>query len=337
MANSSAKRFFARNVHRHHHVCDLGILDSSCFLPPYSHHIYTLVLPTFLAAPTTFFPMGYPSPIKPAIRKLSDNVVTVSCPFSILNRFDVGARMSLFNFDGNIVAFSPLPYGDYLKDAIEVLTGDANSDATITHLIIPNHEHNLAAKSYKPTYPNAKVIAGNNVKLGEVCPVDYILSEELGNKLLGSSELSILGLSESWLDDLKIIFLAHSLNKDVVVYHKPSKSIYQGDVFFNIGARDEDESIEQYSSATGYPENHYPFTGWSYLFRFLNPSSTLGSWLNGKFCKAGDEKSREGLELLLSLDFDVAVPCHGNIITKDAKEVFRKTLGLSKFELKSSL
>lgn len=279
--------------------------------------------------------MGYPSPLKASIRKIADNVVTVSCPFSILDRLDVGARMSLINCHGSIVAYSPIPYGDYVEEALKVLTDD--KDATITHVVVVNCEHNLAAKTYKPVYPDVKFVASYNVKLGEECPVDYVLTEDLGNKVLDGGDFATLGWSGSWMNQVNIIFLLHHKNKDVVLYDKASKILFEGDVLFNIGACDENGCVEQYSPATGHPEKHFPFTGWSYLLRFVNPNYFLGTWFSSNVSKTKDPKSVEGLQLLLGLDFDVIVPCHGNVITKDAKAVLRDTLGLTNAETKSVL
>lgn len=65
--------------------------------------------------------MVYPENIKPSIARLSPNVVTLSCPLAMLGKFDVGNRMSIINCNGKVVAFSPIPYGSYVLEALDLL------------------------------------------------------------------------------------------------------------------------------------------------------------------------------------------------------------------------
>lgn len=265
--------------------------------------------------------MGYPNPIKASISQIASNAVTVSCPFSIMNRLNVGARMSLLQFDDNVVVFSPIPLGDHVNEALELLTGKKASEVNVSHLFVVNHEHNLAAKPFKEAYPDIKIIAGYNVKLDD-CQVDCVLTKEMGNKLLTGEDLNkAFGFTESWWDKLNVMLLKGHASKDVLLYSKESKTLFEGDVIFNIGGT-EDGKFEQYSPATGYPEKFYPFTGWSYLLKYVHPNSAIGRWLHKKINRSTTPEALEGLKMVNSLDFETIVPCHGNIITKDAKKIF---------------
>lgn len=269
--------------------------------------------------------MGYPSEIKAAIRQIAKNVVTVSCPFAIKDRLDIGGRMSLINFAGNVVVFSPIPHGEYVQQALDLLVAESGAPAQITHVFIVNFQHNLAAKSYKKAYPDVKIIAGYNVDLGPDCPIDYVLGKDQGNRVLSGADLeSELGLVAPWKDQLDVVFLRYHKNKDVVLFHKEYKILFEGDVIMNIGAKDEHGAVEQYSPATGFPEKHYPFTGWSYLLRFCHPDGFMGRWISSRVNLIKNPKAVEGLKVVEGLDFEVIVPCHGNVISSGAKQTFRE-------------
>lgn len=273
--------------------------------------------------------MGYPNPLKPALRKIADNVVTVSCPFSIKDKVDIGGRMSLINFNGSIVIYSPIPYGGYMDDALKLLTGKKANEAKVTHLFIVNRQHNLAAKSFRAAYPDIKIIAGYNVDLGEDCPIDYRFTKELGNRILtGGDFRSELAINEPWVDQVEVVFLRYHKNNDVVLFYKDSKILFEGDVVFNLGTCDENGCVEQYSPDTGYPEKHYPFTGWSFLMRYFHPKGYFGPWISSRLTKANTPEGLEGVKLIDSLNFEVIVPCHGNVISKDAKNIFRECFKL---------
>lgn len=271
--------------------------------------------------------MGYPSPLRTSIRKLSPNVVTVSCPFSIKNKADVGNRMTLIKYDGDIVVFSPIPYGEYMNEALEALGGP---NLKPKYLVIVNFQHNLAAPSFKKEYPDIKIIAGENVELGPECPVSLRLTSDMGNRLLKAEDLrQKWGVDEEWWCNLELCYLTSHKNKDVVMYEKTSRILIEGDVVFNMGVPDENDSFEQYSTATGYPEKHFPYTGWSYMLRFVNAHSFLGPWLFSRLSNTKTEGGRNAIKMLYeNWDFETIVPCHGNVISKDAKIVFKKGFNL---------
>lgn len=233
--------------------------------------------------------------------------------------------MSLLKFGDSVVVFSPIPHGKYIHEALELLKSDNGKEALeITHLFIANFQHNIAAISWKNAYPDLNIIAGYNVDLGEECPIDFVLQKEQANRILSGSDLeSELDLSGPWKDDLKVVFLSYHKNKDVVLFHPELKTLFEGDVVFNMGAKDENDEVEQYSSTTGFPHKHYPYTGWSFFLRFCHPGGLMGSWLCNRVNLVTNPKAVEGLKVLENLDFEVIVPCHGNVMDKNAKETFR--------------
>ena len=116
--------------------------------------------------------MGYPKTLKAVSRKLTNNIVIASCGFTRANTLNFGARMALFNYDNDIVVWSAIPYGDEVVKALELLTGDNGGVFNITHLVVPDKEHTMAARSFKSNYPNMKIIAMETVDLGKDCPID---------------------------------------------------------------------------------------------------------------------------------------------------------------------
>lgn len=265
--------------------------------------------------------MGYPSPLTPSVRKIAENVVTVSCQFSIRDKFDVGNRMTLIRYDSDVVMFSPIKYGDYFQDALDLL----GPNLALKYVVIVNFQHNLCAWEYKKAFPGIKVIAGERVKLGD-CDVSIKIAKDMGNRILKAPEYAAKwGLDEKWWSDLDFCYLTNHKNTDVVMYQKSNRILFSGDVVFNMGVPDESGSIEQYSPATGCPEKHYPYTGWSFWLRYLNANSYLGPYFFARLSQTRLEEGKAAIQMLYdNWGFETIVPCHGNVMTKDSRELFRK-------------
>lgn len=266
--------------------------------------------------------MGYPTPLIPSIRKIAENVVTVSCPFSIREKLDVGNRMTLIRYDSDVVIFSPIMYDDYFQQALHLLGLDLN----VKYMVIVNFQHNLGAASFKKIYPDLKIIAGERVKLGPDCDVCIKIPHDMGNRILQALEYTEKwGLSESWWSDLEFCYLITHKNTDVVLYQKSGKILMAGDVVFNMGVTDETGAIEQYSPATGWPDKHYPYTGWSFLLRFMHPSSYIGPYFFARLSQTKIKEGKQAIQMLYDKwNFETIVPCHGNVITKDTRTLFRR-------------
>ncbi|KAG7195655.1 uncharacterized protein KQ657_003425 [Scheffersomyces spartinae] len=255
--------------------------------------------------------MGYPSPLVAAHRKLTENVLTTSTPFSIMNRVNIGARMTIFNYEGGVVIWSGIPYCDVVKEALEKI-GNSN----VTWLIVPNVQHTMAVKSCKEKFPNLKILAMGNAEKNQA---DYVFtSAEHGETLIDRPVLEKMGITDpTILNHFEFVYLNNHKNKEIVLYDKTSKILCEADVLFNM-----EPELEQYSPATGYPEGFYPFSGWSFLGRYLQPYSIIGNYIVRERLNNG-AMSAKGLQQVLNWDFETIVPCHGNTIEIDAKKAFK--------------
>lgn len=261
--------------------------------------------------------MTYPNPLKVVTRSLTPNILISSCSFKRFDKVNFGARMALFNYDNSVIVWSAIPYGEEVDKAIQKLTGGSAFD--VTHLIIPDKEHTMAAKSFKEKYPAMKIIAMESVDLGESCPIDYTITSKYANKLIDASVLEEIGIKESAiLKNFQFVYLPHHANKELVTYDLNSKILFEADLLFNLG---NGEKLEQFSPETGYPEDYNPYLGWSYSSRYLHPDSTVGRFLLNKICNTA--QSAEGLKTIYNWDFKLIVMCHGNVIEHDAKTKFK--------------
>lgn len=264
--------------------------------------------------------MTYPDPLKVISRKFTEHIVLSAAGFKRFNKINFGARMALFNYNNKIIVWSAIPYSEEVDKALHLLTG--NRQNQVSYLVIPDNEHTMAAASFKQTFPELKLIASKGVNLGPETPIDYVITDP--HTIVGKSALSDLGIKDlAILDNFEFVFLPEHGNQELVMYDKQSRTVFEADLLFNLRA---DEPLEQFCTELGFPPSYNPHGGWSYLSRYLNPDSKVGCYLFNKIAKTPE--SALGLKNIYLWDFDKIVMCHGNVIDKNGKEVFKKVFGL---------
>lgn len=260
--------------------------------------------------------MVYPNPFKAVSRKLTNNIVVAASSFKRFGKVNFGARMAYFHYDGEVVVWSAMPYGDDTVKALQLLTG--KPDADVSYLIIPDKEHTMAAKLFKEKYPALKIIAMEGLDLG--IPIDYQISAKYAHKLLNKEVLQEIGIADPViLNNFEFVFLPQHANQELVMYDLNSKTVFEADLLFNLRA---DEPLEQFSPALGFEERFNVLAGWSAPSKYLNPDSKIGRYLFNKL--ANSSASAEGLRNIYNWEFDRLVMCHGNIIESGAKAEFKK-------------
>lgn len=261
--------------------------------------------------------MGYPDPLKVFSRKLTDNVVVSSSGFKRFDRINFGARMALFNYNDTIVVWSALPYSEGVKEALKMSSGA--KEPNVKYVVIPDREHTMAAKSFKEQFPQLKIIAMEGVDLGKSVPIDYVVTLKYKNQLIDAQKLKEIGISDPViLDNFEFVYLPSHANLELVMYDKQLRALFQADLLFNLKQGD---GNEQFSKHCGH-EGGNPFSGFSYLARFMHPDSKFGRFFMNKAVNSG--AAAEGLQKIYGWDFEKVVMCHGLIIESGGREVFKK-------------
>ncbi|RKP32988.1 hypothetical protein METBISCDRAFT_11209 [Metschnikowia bicuspidata] len=260
--------------------------------------------------------MQYPEPLKIISRKLTETIVVACSGFKRFGKVNIGARMAIFNYYGSIVVWSAIPHNDEVVEALKLANGGSD-DYKVSHLIIPDKEHTIAAKSFKEKYPELKIIAVEDVDLGELTPIDYRVTSKYAHRILDAEALQEIGITDPViLSYFEFVYLPKHTNKELVMYEKATKTVFEADLLFNL--RD-DTPMEQ------FPDTKYPFSGWSSVAKYLNPDSVIGSAIFRRI--ADTNASAEGLWAIYSWDFDRLVMCHGNILETGGKSAFHKVFG----------
>jgi hypothetical protein len=125
-------------------------------------------------------------------------------------------------------------------------------------------------------------------------------------------------ISDEFHDDFKVEYIDGHGNREIVLCHKPSRTLIEADLLFNLPC------VEQYSrseeSATAGLLNR--------VFMPLLQARASPPMGHRRFAwyvlsKADRGSFTESVKRIYNWDFDRVIPCHGDVKEEGGKEVFR--------------
>ncbi|KAK3310771.1 uncharacterized protein B0T15DRAFT_507406 [Chaetomium strumarium] len=229
------------------------------------------------------------------IRDITPNVVTFSVPFLRFGRFPIGGRGTLVRLrSGALAVFSPVALTEATKAKVASLGGD------VRYLVATDIEHHIFLSEWAAVYPNAKLVGPEGLP-------------EKRRKAAGSDP-------KVGDEPFAVAYVHAHPNKELVFLYKPDKVLIQADLMFNLPA------VEQYSRV---PDAEKPRLGMLGKM-FGGMQSTEGEALGMKrfLWYAISRKDRTGfnesVRRIAGWDFETIVPCHGETIVGNGKELFEK-------------
>jgi hypothetical protein len=243
------------------------------------------------------------------IRKINQFITTLSVPFWRFGRLRVGGRGTLVKMQSGAVAvFSPVALTPEVK---EVVSGMGE----LKYIAAPDIEHHIFLGPWYEAYPNAKVIGPEGLpekrdkQKNEKVPFAVVLTKENRDNIKIDPEFDA---------EFDVHYVASHMNKEIAFLHKPSKTLIEADLMFNLPA------TEQFSK-TGQSANAGFLTK---IFIALNGTSGTAMGQKRFLWYAISSGDRPGFNVSIAKinkwDFDTIVPCHGDVIETGGKGIFQK-------------
>lgn len=203
---------------------------------------------------------------------------------------DLFSRMTLVRLgDGKLWVHSPCKVDAQLKSAIDQL-------GEVAYILAPGNFHHLHIPDFQRQYPNAETFLcpGLEKKRADL-KFDWILGNEPDHRWQGEFE--------------QVLIQGTHIITEVAFVHKPSKTLILVDLLENIG--------DDYSHKADLLLKFW----WKAVFHMWNnpkpaPEYQI-AWGNKQIVK-------QGLEKILSWDFERIILAHGNTIEADAKTIAAK-------------
>jgi len=252
---------------------------------------------------------AHPSEVT-VIRRLTENITTLSAPFSRFGHIKVGGRGTLVRLqDGSVAVFSPTALTPEVKETVASL-------GELKYIAAPDLEHHIFLGPWHQAYPNAKILAPEGLKEKREKQKD----EEVPFSVIFTAANKLTTKVDAAFDaDFDYELVDGHINKELVFNYKPEKTLIEADLIFNLPA------TEQYSKTGLDPGSGVLTKIWTAL------NNTQGAAMGQRrfiWYGAASNKSsfNESMQRINGWDFDKIVPCHGDVIESGGKGVFQKIM-----------
>ncbi|KAF4978344.1 hypothetical protein FZEAL_5242 [Fusarium zealandicum] len=248
-------------------------------------------------------------------RNVTPNVATFSVPFSRFGKMKIGGRGTLVKLtSGSLAVFSPVALTDATKAKVNEMGGD------VRYIVALDFEHHIFISEWAKEYPSAKLIGPEGL------PEKRAKTE--GDPKIGKEEFAVIfkkdtkrqiRIDPTFDADFEYEYVDGHANLEIVFFYKPDRVLIQADLLFNL------PPTEQYSKV---PEEETPGDG--FLGRMFagaqNPSGDA-KWMkrfNWHVIAKDRASFNDSMERIVQWDFVTMIPCHGDVMEGNGKEIFQK-------------
>jgi Domain of unknown function (DUF4336) len=243
-------------------------------------------------------------------RDIYPNLVTLSTPFNRHGVWKVGGRATIVKLQtGSIAVFSPVALTDDVRAKVQSMGNN------VKYISAMDIEHHIFVSPWAKAYPEAEVIGMEG--LPEKRELDPDTAGIRFAHVFTKGNKRDLRISEEFDHEFDYEYVDGHGNKELVYFHKPTKTLIEADFFFNLPAN------EQYSK-TGQPANSGIIT------KLLNSlTGTQGEALAQRrliwYAFAKDRGSyAQSVHRMKAWDIQRIIPSHGDVVEDGAKSVFDK-------------
>ncbi|RXK39208.1 hypothetical protein M231_03565 [Tremella mesenterica] len=173
------------------------------------------------------------------IRKVTEDIVTFSVPFSRAGLFAIGGRSTAIRLpSSDIFIYVSHPHTSATQEALKKLRGE------VKYLVTPDGEHGMYIADYVKAYPAAKPIGVLRHKTQKPnIPWAGLFGDGGENQKYGFEP------------DITLHQCSSHANHELMAIHHPSGTLLEADMLFNLPPK------EQYSRAGGTPFGSRLFGG----------------------------------------------------------------------------
>ncbi|KAJ9613147.1 hypothetical protein H2200_003088 [Cladophialophora chaetospira] len=244
------------------------------------------------------------------IRDVTPNITTLSVPFLRFGHIKLGGRGTLVKLQtGNVAVFSPVAFTPDVQTKVKSL-------GPVKYIVAPDIEHHIFVSTWAKEYPEAEVIGMEG--LPEKRENDPATKGTKFAHVFSSGNKLDLKISPEFDAEFSYEYFHSHQNKELVFLHKPSRTMIEADLIFNLPA------TEQYSK-TGVDARSGILTK---LFGSIMNTRGDAIWHKRFLWYGAGGKDRAGfadsVRRINAWDYDRVIPCHGDVIETGGKAIVSK-------------
>lgn len=249
------------------------------------------------------------------IRNVTPNIVTFSVPFSRFGVMQIGGRGTLVRLtSGTLAVFSPVALTAEAKAKVAEMGGN------VGYIVALDYEHHIFISEWAKEYPNAKLIGPEGLPEKRAKQNDDKIGKEEFAVVFTKAHKRSIRVSDEFDADFEYEYVDGHANLEIVFNYKPEKVLIQADLLFNLPANEQYSKVPeaQRSSSKGLLGK---------IADHVQTTHGEATW-NKRFLWYLVAKNRDSFtdsaKVIDTWDFTTIIPCHGDVMEGDGKEVFRK-------------
>ena len=244
------------------------------------------------------------------IRDITPTITTLSVPFLRFGLIKLGGRATIVKLKtGSLAVFSPVALTPEVKSKVQ-------SMGTMKYIVASDFEHHIFVSSWAKEYPLAEVVGMEG--LPEKREQDEATKGVKFAHVFSAKNKRDVRISPEFDDEFDYEYVHSHQNKELVFLHKPTKTMIEADLLFNLPA------TEQYSRS-GIDPSSGLFTR---LFGSIMNTRGDMIWQKRFLWYGAGGKDRAGFtesaKILNTWDFDRIIPCHGDVIETGGKGILQR-------------
>lgn len=226
---------------------------------------------------------------------------------------------------GSLAVFSPVALTPEVKTKLQEMGND------LKYMIAPDLEHHIYLGDWAEAFPGAKIVGPEGLK--EKRAKDSSM-KPLPIIEYPSAQKSTFRIDSTFDGEFEHEFVDVHPNKELVFFHKPSKTLIEADLLFNLPA------TEQYSRAGGGADSGIMTRIFGAMQHTRGEAMAQRRFLWNLASRADRPRFNDSMQRINSWDFTRIIPCHGessrgrshyvrlteigDVIEQDAKGIFAK-------------
>lgn len=211
---------------------------------------------------------------------------------------------------GSLAVFSPVNLTAEVRETVDALGGN------VKYIAAPDLQHHLHITAWKNAYPQAEILAPQGLWEKRQSNPEFKNTEF---QHVFKKDGTPRSISEEFDAEFETEYVYGHGSRELVVLHKPSRTVIEADLLFNLPA------TEQYSKSEEGSLN--------FLTKLVMPLLSTAPPAIGQrrfawwILSPHDRKAFcRSLRRIDQWDFDRLIPCHGDVIERGAKHVFRDVM-----------
>ena len=213
---------------------------------------------------------------------------------------------------GALAVFSPTALTPEVRSTVESLGNK------VSYIAAPDIEHHIYISDWAKAYPSAALMGPEG--LPEKREQN---SETKGNTfkyIWTNKNKGSLKVDEDFDKEFDVEYVGAHTNKELVFCHKPSRTLIEADLIFNLPA------TEQFSKTKEDPEAGFL----TKLFISFQNTKGAATWQKRFLWYVASSGNRpdfnKSVAKIAKWDFDRVIPCHGDVIETGGKGIFQKVM-----------